>query len=65
MLGAARDNGGFIIPQSTPTPSISTGVSSSKNKSKGVFTTFDQSDPDSDDSPTNSVHVAAGHSDWI
>ena len=65
MLGAARDNGGFIIPQSTPTPSISTGVSSSKNKSKGVFTTFDQSDPDSDSDPTTGVHVSAGHSDWI
>ena len=44
MLEAARDNGGFSIPQSIPTPSINTGVSSSKNKSKGVFTTFYQSD---------------------
>ena len=48
MLEAARDNGGFSILQSIPTPSINTGVSSSKNKSKGVFTTFDQSDPESE-----------------
>ena len=65
MLEAARDNGGFSNPQSTPTPSINTGVSSSKNKSKGVFTTLDQPDPDSEDDPTIGVHVAAGHSDWI
>ena len=43
----------------------STGVTSSKNKSKGVLTTFDQSDPDSDDELATGVHVAAGHSDLI
>ena len=63
MLEDARDNGGFSIPQPTPTLSTSTGVNSSKNKSKGVFTKFDKSDPDSDDEPTTGVHVAAGHSD--
>ena len=65
MLEAARDNVGFSIPQSTPTPSINTGVSSSKNKSKRVFTTFDQSDHDSEDDPTTGVHVATSHSDQI
>ena len=65
MLEAARDNGGFSIPQAIPTPSLNSGVSSSKNKSKGVFTTFDQSDPESDDDPITGVQVAAGHSDWI
>ena len=65
MLEAARDNGGFSIPQSIPTLSLNPGVSSSKNKSKGVFTNFDQSDPESDDDPITGVHVAASHSDWI
>ena len=65
MLEAARDNGGFSTPQAVPTPSLNTGVSSSKNKSKGVFITFDQSDPDSDDDPITGVHAAASHSDWI
>ena len=37
----------------------------SKGKSKGVFATFDKSDPDSDDDLTTGVHTAAGHSDWI
>ena len=60
-----RDTGGFSIPQAISTPSLNPGVSSSKNKSKGVFTTFDHSDPDSDDDPITGVHVAAGHSDWI
>ena len=65
MLKAARDNGGFSTPQSAPPPSLSTGVIPLKGKSKGVFTTFDQSDPDSDDDLTTGVHTAAGHSDWI
>ena len=65
MLEAARDNGGFSTPQAVPTPSLNSGVSSSKNKSKGVFITFDQSDPDSDDDPITGVHAAASHSDWI
>ena len=41
------------------------GVTSSKNKTKGVFTTFDQSDPESDNKVSTGVHVAAGHSYWI
>ena len=65
MLETARDNGGFSISQSIATPSLTSGVSSSKNKSKGVFTTFVQSDPESDIDPITGVHVAAGHSDWI
>ena len=65
MLEAARDNGGFSTPQSVPTPSLSAGVNPPKGKSKGVFTTFDQSDPDSDDDLITGVHAAAGYSDWI
>ena len=65
MLEAARDNGGFSTLQSNPTLPTNTGITSSKNKSKGVFATFDQSDPDSDDEISTGVHVAAGHSDWI
>ena len=65
MLEAARDNGGFSIPQSIPIQYINTGVSSSKNKSKSVFTTLDQSDLESDEDLTTGVQVAAGHSDWI
>ena len=41
------------------------GVTSSKNKTKGVFATFDQSDPESDDEVSTGIHVAAGYSDWI
>ena len=65
MLEAASDNGGFSTVQSKPTLPTGAGVISSKNKSKGVFTTFDQSDPDSDNEISTGVHVAAGHSDWI
>ena len=59
MFEAPRDNGGFTtvqaisnLPTNPPT--------SSKNKAKGVFTTFDHSDPESE-----SAHVVAGHSNWI
>ena len=65
MLEAARDNGGFSTPQSALPPSLSTGVIPSKGKSVGVFTTFNQSDPDSDDDLTTGVHAAACHSDWF
>ena len=65
MLEAARDNEGFSTPQSVPLPSLSTGVTPSKGKSKGVFTMFDQSDADSDDHHIAGVHTVAGHSDWI
>ena len=65
MLEVARDNGGFSTPQSLPPPSLSTAVIPQKGKSKGVFTTFDLSDPESDDDPNTGVHTAAGHSDWI
>ena len=64
ILEAARDNGGFSTPQSLP-PSVSTGVIPPKGKSKGVFTTFDQSEPESDDDHDTGVHTAASHSDWI
>ena len=65
MLEAARDNGGFSTLQSNPTLPTNTGITSSKKKSKGVFATFDQSDPEFDDEIATGVHVAAGHSDWI
>ena len=65
MLEDVRDNGGFSNPQSAPPPSLSTGVIPWKGKSKGVFTTFDQSDPESDDDLITGVCTAAGHSDWI
>ena len=64
MLEAARDNGGFSTPQSL-LPPANTGVIPSKSKSKGVFTNFDQPDPDSDDEQDTGTHTAAGHSDWI
>ena len=64
MLEAARDNGGFSTPQLLPPP-VSTGVVPPKGKSKGVFTTFDQSEPESDDDHNTSVHITASHSDWI
>ena len=63
-MEAARDNAGFSTSQTAPTPSLNTGVNSSKGK-EGVFTTFDHSDPESDDDLITGVHVAAGHSEWI
>ena len=65
ILEASRDNGGFSTSQTAPTPSLNTGVTSSKGKAKGVFTTFNHSDPESDDDLITRVTVAAGHSDWI
>ena len=65
MLEAARDNGGFSTVQPNSNPPSGGGITSSKNKPKGVFTTFDHSDPESDDEIATGVHVAAGHSDWI
>ena len=65
MLEAVRDNGSFSTPQSIPPPSLSTGMAPSKGKSKGVFTSFEQSDPESEDESNSGVHIAAGHSDWI
>ena len=38
---------------------------SSKKKAKGVFTTFDHSDPESKDEVLTGAHVAAGNSSWI
>ena len=37
-------------------------ITSSKNKAKGVFTTFDHSDPESEDKVSTSAHVVSGHS---
>ena len=63
-IEAARDNGGFSTPQSL-LPPATTRVVPSQGKSKGVFTTFDQSEPESDDEQDTGAHTAAGHSDWI
>ena len=65
MLEAARDNGGFSTVQATYNLPTSGGVTLSKNKTKGVFATFDHSDLESEDEVSTGVHVAAGHSDWI
>ena len=64
MLEAARDNGGFSTPLSSPPP-VNTGVIPLKGKSKGRFTTFDQSELESDDEQETGAHTAAGHSDWF
>ena len=61
ILEAARDNGGFNTVQVIP--NISTNPPTSlKPKAKGVFTTFDHSDPESEDEVSTSAHVIAGHS---
>ena len=65
MLEAARDNGGFSTVQATSLVPTSGGSTSAKNKAKGVFTTFDHSDPESEDEVSTSAHVVAGHSNWI
>ena len=56
MLEAARDNGGFNTVQATSNFPTGGGVTSSKNKTKGVFTTFDQSDPESEDKISTSAN---------
>ena len=61
MLEAARDNGGFSMSQPS-LPVASTGTYPSKGKSKGVFATFFQSDPESDGEQATGVHTTAGHS---
>ena len=63
MLEAARDNGGFSTAQATSNPPSSGSAVLPKNKAKGVFTTFDFSDPESEDKV--SAHAIAGHSNWI
>ena len=62
MLEAARDNGGFSTVQATSNLPTGSSIMSSKNKTKGVFATFDQSDPESEDEVSTGVYVAAGHS---
>ena len=64
MLEAAKDYGGFSTSQLLPPPA-NTGVVPPKGKSKGVFTTFDQSEPESNDEQDTGVHIAAGHSVWL
>ena len=64
MLEAARDNGGFSTSQSS-LPLANTENIPSKGKSKGVFATFDNSDPVSDGDQATGAHTAAGHSEWI
>ena len=60
-----RDNGGFSTVQTTPNLSTGGGAALSKNKAKGVFTTFDFSDPDSEDEVSVNAHAIARHSNWI
>ena len=65
MLEAARDNRGFSTVQTTPNLPTGSGAALSKNKAKGVFTTFDFSDPDSEDEVSVNAHAIARHSNWI
>ena len=65
MLEAARDNGGFSTGQPNSNPPTAGGVTSSKNKPKGVFTIFDHFDPESDDEMITGIHVADSHSDGL
>ena len=65
MLEAARDNGGFSTVQATSLVPTGGSSTSAKNKAKGVFTTFDHSDPESEDGVSTSAHVVAGNSNWI
>ena len=68
MLEASCDNGGFLAPKFIQ-PATNSGIGPSKGKSKGVFATFDESDPDSDGEPVvdgaNAVLATVGNSDWI
>ena len=64
ILEAARDNEGFSNAPSSQ-PLVSTGAIPAKGKSKGIFSTFDASDAESDKEQVSGVHTAAGHSDWI
>ena len=64
MLEAAQDNGGFSNTQPS-LPVASAGTNPLKGKSKRVFATFDQSDPESDGEQATGVHTAASHSEWI
>ena len=56
MLEAARDNGGFSINQPSQ-PLISTRAYPVKGKSKGIFTTFDASDLESDEEQAAGLHT--------
>ena len=55
MLEAARDNGGFNTAQATSLGPSSGSSTSVKNLAKGVFTTFDLSDPESEDEVSTSA----------
>ena len=65
MLEAARDNGGFGTVQATSVAPTGGSSTSAKSKTKGVFTTFDFSDLESEDKGLTSAHVVAGNSNWI
>ena len=65
MLEAARDNGGFSTVQATSTAPTGCSSTSAKNKSKGVFSILNLSDPESKDEVTTSAHVITGNSTWI
>ena len=63
MLEAARDNGGLSTVQAISNQPTGDGVATLKNKAKGVFTTFDNSDPE--DEVSTNAHTVASHSNWI
>ena len=55
----------FNTVQATSLGPSSGSNTSVNNKAKGVFTTFDHSDPESEDSVSTSAHIVAGNSNWI
>ena len=60
MLKVAKDNGGFSTAQATSNPPNGGSAVLPKNKAKGVFTSFEFSDPESEDEV--SAQAIAGHS---
>ena len=65
MLEAARDNGGFGTAQTISNQPTGGGVTSSKNKAKGVLITLDHSDPESEDEVSTNAHFTVSNSNWI
>ena len=65
MLGAPRDNGGLGTAQTISNQPTGGGITTSKNKAKGVFTTFDHSDPESENEVSTNANTVATNSNWI
>ena len=65
MLEAARDNGGFSTLQVPLITATSGSNTSGKGKLKGIFTTLNVSDLESEGEETTSAHAVTGTSTWI